>query len=191
MACFRRKRVSCTDRAQPRFLAACCKQKLGIFLLGEHRPPFGHDKLTRMPAASNNSKCMSIDVLAGRLLWVMIALALFGCASSPQVDAGQSPRAHRLADNVPTRAGGEPANAPKRPNAPLAYPPVFEVEQVPRAKLLNDEEYKKLWDDLVAARERVLARAKATTSAQAENKNNAVAAGRPAAGEQLTASASN
>jgi len=31
-----------------------------------------------MPAASNNSKCMSIDVLAGRLLWVMIALALFG-----------------------------------------------------------------------------------------------------------------
>jgi hypothetical protein len=31
----------------------------------------------------------------------------------------------------------------------------------------------------------------ATTSAQAENRNNAVAAGSPAAGEQLTASASN
>lgn len=68
---------------------------------------------------------------------------------------------------------------------------MFEVEQVPRAKLLNDEEYKKVRDDLVAARERVLARAKATTSAQAENRNNAVAAGSPAAGEQLTASASN
>ena len=63
--------------------------------------------------------------------------------------------------------------------------------QVPRAKLLNDEEYKKVRDDLVAARERVLARAKATTSAQAENRSNAVAAGSPAAGEQLTASASN
>jgi hypothetical protein len=134
---------------------------------------------------------MSIDVLAGRLLWVMIALALFGCASSPQIDAGQSPRAHGLADNVPTRAGGEPANAPQRPNAPPAYPSVFEVKEVRRAKLLNDEEYKKVRDDLVAARERVLASSKAATSAQAENKNNAVAAGSPAAGEQLTASASN
>jgi hypothetical protein len=134
---------------------------------------------------------MSIDVLAGRLLWVMIALALSGCASSPQIDAGQSPRSHSVADNVPTRAGGEPANAPQRPNAPPAYPPVFEVKQVRRAKLLNDEEYKKVRDDLVAARERVLASSKAATSAQAENKNNAVAAGSPAAGEQLTASASN
>jgi hypothetical protein len=134
---------------------------------------------------------MSIDVLAGRLLWVMLALALSGCASNPQTDAGQSRRAHWLADNVPTRAGGEPANAPQRPNAPPAYPPVFEVKEARRAKLLNDEEYKKVRDDLVAARERVLARAKATTSAQAENKNNAVAAGSPAAGEQLTASASN
>jgi hypothetical protein len=144
-----------------------------------------------MPSASNNSSLMSIEVLAGRLLWFLLALALFGCASSPQIDAGQSPRAHRPADNVPTQAGGEPANAPKRPNAPLAYPPVFEVKQVDRAKLLNDEEYKKVRDDLVAARERVLARAKATTSAQAENKNKTVAAGSPAAGEQLTASASN
>jgi hypothetical protein len=134
---------------------------------------------------------MSIDVLAGRLLWVMIALALFGCASSPQVDAGQSPRAHRLADNVPTRAGGEAANAAQHPNALLAYPPAFEVKQVRRPKLLNDEEYKKVRDDLVAARERVLARAKATTSAQAENMHTAVAADSPAAGEQLTASASN
>ena len=40
-------------------------------------------------------------------------------------------------------------------------------------------------------RERVLASSKAATSAHAENKNNAVAAGSPAAGEQLTASASN
>jgi hypothetical protein len=134
---------------------------------------------------------MSIDVLAGRLLWVMITLALSGCASSPQTDAGQSPRSHSVADNVPTRAGGEPANAPQRPNAPPAYPSVFEVKQVRRAKLLNDEEYKKVRDDLVAARERVLASTKAATSAQAENKNNAVAAGNPAAGEQLTASASN
>jgi hypothetical protein len=142
-----------------------------------------------MPAASNNSWFMSISVLAGRLLWFLLALHLFGCASSP--DAGQSPRAHGLADNVPTRAGGEPANAPQRPNAPPAYPSVFEVKEVRRAKLLNDEEYKKVRDDLVAARERVLASSKAATSAQAENKNNAVAAGSPAAGEQLTASASN
>ena len=134
---------------------------------------------------------MSIDVLAGRLLWVMITLALSGCASSPQTDAGQSPRAHWLADNVPTQAGGEPANAPQRPNAPPAYPSVFEVKEVRRAKLLIDEEFKKVRDDLVAARERVLASSKAATSAQAENKNNAVAAGSPAAGEQLTASASN
>jgi hypothetical protein len=68
---------------------------------------------------------------------------------------------------------------------------VFEVEQVPRAKLLNDEEYKKVRDGLVAARERVVARTKAATSAQAVNKNTAVAADSPAAGEQLTASASN
>ena len=134
---------------------------------------------------------MSIDVFAGRLLWVMITLALSGCASSPQTDAGQSPRSHSVADNVPTRAGGEPANAPQRPNAPPAYPSVFEVKQVRRAKLLNDEEYKKERDDLVVARERVLASTKAATSAQAENKNSAVAAGSPAAGEQLTASASN
>src|ERR1700730_4912085 len=114
------------------FLAACCKQKLGMFPPGGPRPPFGHDKLTRMPAASNNSWFMSISVLAGRLLWFLLALHLFGCASSPA--AGQSPRAHGLADNVPTRAGGEPANAPQRPNAPPAYPSVFEVKEVRRAK---------------------------------------------------------
>jgi len=135
---------------------------------------------------------MSVGVLAARLLWFVPALALLGCASSPQGDAGQSPRARSLVDNAPTSAGGEPANAPKRPNAPPAYTPVFEVKQVARAKLLNDEEYNKLRDDLVAARESAIAHVKATTAAQEETtKHKTVAAHAPATGEQLTATASN
>ncbi len=135
---------------------------------------------------------MSVGVLVARLLWFVPALALLGCASSPQGDAGQSPRAHALADNAPTWAGGEPANAPKHPNTPPAYTPVFEVKQVRRAKLLNDEEYNKLRDDLVAARERVIAGVKATTAAQEETtKRKAVAAHASGTGEQLTATASN
>lgn len=133
---------------------------------------------------------MSIGALAARLLCVLLALAVTGCASSPQGDAGRSPRTHWLADNVPSRAGGEPANAPKRPNTPAAYPPVFEVQQVHRAKLLNDEEYKKLREDLMTARQRANARAKAAASA-GDEKDNAVAARTPSAGEQLTATASN
>ncbi len=133
---------------------------------------------------------MPVGVRAARSLCVLLALALAGCAASPQRDAGQSPRTHWLADNLPTAAGGEPVNAPNRPNAPVSYPPVFEVKQVRRAKLLNDEEYKKLRDDLTAARERAIARAKAIKPAQAE-KDNAVAARTRAAGAQLAATVSN
>jgi hypothetical protein len=136
---------------------------------------------------------MSLRVIASGLVCVLLALALCSCASNPRTDAGQSSRSHLLADNIPAWAGGEPANAPRRPAAATAYPSVFGVEQAPRTKLLTAEEDKKLRDDLVAARERVLDRAKATvTTAQDEKtKDSAVAARAQAAGGQLTATASN
>ncbi|HEY7246968.1 MAG TPA: hypothetical protein VH678_24105 [Xanthobacteraceae bacterium] len=55
---------------------------------------------------------------------------------------------------------------------------------------MNDEEYKKLREDLMTARQRANARAKAAASA-GDEKDNAVAARTPSAGEQLTATASN
>jgi hypothetical protein len=136
---------------------------------------------------------MSVGATADRLLLFLLALTLVGCAATPRMDAGQqSTRSQLLADNVPAWAGGEPANAPKRPSAASAYPPVFEVKEARRTKLLTDEEHKKLRDDLVAARERAIARANArTTTAQDEStKDNAVTAQTRSAGEQL-ATASN
>jgi hypothetical protein len=122
----------------------------------------------------------------------MLALALLGCASSPQLDSGQSPRDRSVADHVPNWAGDELANAPKGPNAPFAYPSAFEVQEVHRPKLLTDEEYKELRDDLVAARERTVARAMTPAAVSAEKPaENAVATRSPAGVGQLTATASN
>jgi hypothetical protein len=132
---------------------------------------------------------MSIRVLVLRLLPFLLVPALFGCASSPLLDTASSERSQALAD-ASTAAGAPSVSAPKHPNEPFAYPSPFEAKEVHRAALLNGEEYKKVRDDLVAARERV--RANVTASAQDEKvKDDAIAIRKAAAGEHLTAATSN
>jgi len=82
------------------------------------------------------------------------------------LDASQAQSAKWAAGHVPSWAGGEPATVPQPRNIASAYPPVFETQPARRAKLLTDEEQKKLHADLVTARNRTMARAKVTATAE-------------------------
>jgi hypothetical protein len=94
----------------------------------------------------------------------VIALAastvlLGACASS--FEASQDHTSSVLVDNLPKWAGGEPANAPPRPQTPPAYPAV-NAPIAPRAiPALTPEEQSKAVAELIAARNRAVAQAKA------------------------------
>jgi hypothetical protein len=79
------------------------------------------------------------------------ASVLGGCAST-------------VADNTPQALGGLPADAPKRPAEPQAYPAVHEVSRPRRDRMLTAEERKKLEEELAAAGARTSAAADATGS---------------------------
>jgi hypothetical protein len=68
------------------------------------------------------------------------ATLLFGCSGS------------MIADHLP--AGGLPENAPERPAVPQAYPAVHNMPPARSTATLNDDEQKRLQDDLVAVRNR-------------------------------------
>jgi len=57
--------------------------------------------------------------------------------------------------DVPTWAGGLPANAPARPDVPAQYPAVHDVPPPRSDRPLTDEQQIKLEKDLAVARERV------------------------------------
>jgi hypothetical protein len=123
----------------------------------------------------------------------LFALLLCGCASRSQLDANQAQTAQWVAGHVPTWAGGEPATLPPRRNSASAYPPVFEAQPTRRTKLLTDKEQEKLQADLVAARNRTIARAKATATVEQSGspQDNSPATSAKVAGEGVAVAASN
>jgi hypothetical protein len=94
----------------------------------------------------------------------MIALALSaallgGCASS--FETSQDRAANLVTDSIPTWAGGEPANMSARAASPPAYPPVNAPVAPREMRALTPEEQSKAVADLIAARNRAVAQAKA------------------------------
>jgi hypothetical protein len=75
-------------------------------------------------------------------------MALAGCGST-------------IADRAPTALGGLPEGSPQRPAAVGAYPAVHDMPPPRATTVLSDADAKKLEDDLVAARNRAAAAAKA------------------------------
>jgi hypothetical protein len=110
----------------------------------------------------------------------LLALLLCGCA---QLDANQARTAQWVTGHVPSRAGGEPASIPPRRTSASAYPPVFERQTPRRAKLLTGAEQERLQADLAATRNRTIARAKAT--ATAEQSGGSPNDDRPATGDKV------
>jgi hypothetical protein len=94
----------------------------------------------------------------------VIALAAAGmllgaCASS--FETSQDRASNLVTDSIPKWAGGEPANMPARSPAPAAYPAV-NAPVAPRGEpALTAEEQSRAVADLVAARNRAAAQAKA------------------------------
>ena len=70
------------------------------------------------------------------------ALGLGGCSGS------------LVADHMPTAVGGLPDDAPERPATPQLYPAVHNMPPARATTTLNDDQQKRLQDDLVAARDR-------------------------------------
>jgi hypothetical protein len=70
------------------------------------------------------------------------ALGLGGCSGS------------LIADHMPAAVGGLPEGAPERPAAEQVYPAVHNMPPARATSTLNDDEQKRLQDDLVAARNR-------------------------------------
>jgi hypothetical protein len=95
--------------------------------------------------------------------------------------------------HAPSWAGGEPASIPPRPASASAYPPVFEIQAARRAKLLTAEEQERLQADLAATRNRTMARAKATATAEqsVSSKDDHPAADDTASREGVAVAASN
>jgi len=80
------------------------------------------------------------------------AVALAGCGST-------------IADRTPGALGGLPDGSPQRPSTVGAYPAVHDMPPPRATTVLSDTDAKKLEDDLVAARTRAAAAAKAAGDA--------------------------
>jgi hypothetical protein len=108
----------------------------------------------------------------------MSAALLGGCASS--FEASHDRTANIVTDSLPQWAGGEPAKMPARSATPPAYP-VVNAPVAPRAApALTTEEQSREVADLIAARERAAARAKAAHQEEdiAEDEGLALARGK-------------
>jgi hypothetical protein len=68
-----------------------------------------------------------------------------------------------VADHLPTVAGGLPEGVPDRPTKQTNFPAVHDMPPPRASTVLTDTEQKKLEDDLIAARTRTGAAAKAGT----------------------------
>ena len=68
-----------------------------------------------------------------------------------------------VGDHMPTALGGLPEGAPQRATKPSAYPAVHDMPPPRGSTVLTDAEQKKLEDDLIAARTRTGAAARAGT----------------------------
>ena len=68
-----------------------------------------------------------------------------------------------IADHLPTAAGGLPDGVPERPTKQTNFPAVHDLPPPRASTVLTDAEQKKLEDDLIAARTRTGAAARAGT----------------------------
>jgi hypothetical protein len=100
---------------------------------------------------------LSFSARAGLALAVSSVL-LGACAG---IEAGRDRTANAVTGSIPQWAGGEPANVPPRPAVPPAYPAVNAPVPPREAKPLSAEEQQQAIADLVAARNRAQAEAKA------------------------------
>jgi hypothetical protein len=109
------------------------------------------------------------------------------------LDANQASTGQRVAGHVPSWAGGEPAALAPRRDSAFADPPVFETQPARRAKLLTGDEQEKLQADLVATRNRTIARANATATAgqSGSPQDDNLATAEKAAGEGVAVAVSN
>jgi len=78
------------------------------------------------------------------------------------METGRSHTSSFIASGLPTWAGGEPARLPSRPAAEPAYPAVNAPVAAREAPALSADEQSKEIADLVAARNRAVAQAKAS-----------------------------
>jgi hypothetical protein len=91
---------------------------------------------------------------------VASAVLLGACASS--FEASQDRASNLVTDSIPKWAGGEPVNMPARSATPSAYPAV-NAPVAPRTEpALTSEEQSRAMADLIAARNRAVAQAKAS-----------------------------
>jgi hypothetical protein len=106
------------------------------------------------------------------------ATLLGGCASS--FEAGQDRAANVVTDSLPKWAGGEPANMPARSATPPAYTAVNAPVAPRAAPALTAEEQSREVADLIAARNRAVAQAKAAHQEEgiAEDEGLALARGK-------------
>jgi hypothetical protein len=106
------------------------------------------------------------------------ATLLGGCASS--FEAGQDRTANIVTDSLPKWAGGEPANTPARSATAPAYPAVNAPVAPRAAPALTAEEQSRAVAELIAARNRAVAQAKAAQRDEdiAEDEGLALARGR-------------
>jgi len=81
---------------------------------------------------------------------VFSAMMLTGCGSI-------------IADHLPTAAGGLPEDGPDRPTKQSSFPAVHDLPPPRASTVLTDAEQKKLEDDLIVARTRTGAAARAGT----------------------------
>jgi hypothetical protein len=89
-----------------------------------------------------------------------MTVLLGGCATS-QLEADRSRASGTIASGLPAWAGGEPANLPPRAAREAAYPAINAPVPQREAKPLTAEEQSQAIADLVAARNRAVARAAA------------------------------
>ena len=86
---------------------------------------------------------------------------LLGACAGAGIEAGRDRTSNVITGSIPHWAGGEPANVPPPAATPPAYPVVNAPVPPREAKVLTNEEQQKAIADLVAARNRAQAQAKA------------------------------
>jgi hypothetical protein len=107
---------------------------------------------------------LSLSARAG--LALAASTVLLGACAGVGIEAGRDRTANAITGSIPRWAGGEPANVPPRPAAPPAYPAVNAPVPPREVKALTAEEQQKAIADLVAARNRAQAEAKAARAGE-------------------------
>jgi hypothetical protein len=110
------------------------------------------------------------------IVLAVAAMLLGACASS--FETSQDRASNLVTDSIPKWAGGEPANMPARSATPLAYPAINAPVAPREVRALTPEEQSRAVTDLIAARNRAVAEAKATHQDIAADEGLALARGK-------------